>query len=276
MMTSYHKKIVLLGEGAVGKTSLVRRFVDSTFSDDYIATIGANFKKKIVQYPENNLEVTLMIADLIGQQGYERTQKTNMKGSNGALMVCDLTRLETAKSLEDYWIPLINEVVGESPIIFLANKSDLIDPKSEEAREYRAELLFLSEKYNSKFYFTSAKTGENVETAFRDIGLLSINYKPKFYYDDSLYKTPHWEISTTTALDLIKAQLYHELGGEEFVNSILQTQLPKIGIDITQAPTKEQLEKLVEVIKDIEKSFLPEDKIKGYYIKRRGILAKVA
>lgn len=91
MVKEYKRKIVLLGDGAVGKTSLVRRYVEQKFSDDYISTIGANFKKKVIDYEDKDTTLKLMIGDLIGQRGFQKTQKANMKGSNGALLVCDLT-----------------------------------------------------------------------------------------------------------------------------------------------------------------------------------------
>ncbi len=66
------------GDGAVGKTSLVRRFVFNAFSDEYIVTIGANFKKKTIEYPKLDVQLDLMIGNLIGQQGFENTQKFNI------------------------------------------------------------------------------------------------------------------------------------------------------------------------------------------------------
>ncbi|MCD6547644.1 MAG: GTP-binding protein [Nanoarchaeota archaeon] len=272
-MESYKRKILLLGDGAVGKTSLVRRFVDQRFDDKYIQTIGANVKKKTIDY--ENLSITLLIYDLIGQQGFQETQKANMSGANAALMVCDLTRIKTTDSLEDYWIGLLKEVSDEEtpPMIFLANKSDLIDPEGEEAREFRAKLLYLSEKYNAKFYFTSAKTGANVEIAFRDIGLLSLSHPSIPYFNDNVYN-PKGEVSPTKALDLFMSQLTLELGDEELASSIIKKQIADIGIDINN-PTKEKLEELVKIIKETESVFVPEDKREDYYLKRRNILAKV-
>ncbi len=275
MAETYKSKVVLLGNGAVGKTSLIRRYVDQKFSDSYIATIGANFKKKVLEYPERNISLNMMIGDLLGQHGFQQTQKANMRGARGALIICDLTRPETFESIEGYWIPLLKEVLGDAPpMIFLANKADLVDMEDESIVKYRADLLSLSERYGTKFFFTSAKTGDNVEHCFSDIGLLSLNQEPASYYSEELYRAKEG-ITTLGVLDLFKAQLYLELGGEEFVNPILQNQLPKVGIDVRYDPTVEQLRELVEKIKEVELDFLGEKVANQYYMKRKGILAKL-
>lgn len=275
MAEKYKRKIVLLGDGAVGKTSLVKRYVEQKFSDEYIATIGANFKKKTIEYDDPGVILDLLIGDLIGQQGFQKTQKSNMKGASGALLVCDLTRPETRESIESYWISLLEDVLGQvPPVLFLANKSDLIESEGKEMQEYRSSLLNLSEKYESKFFFTSAKTGENVEQAFRDMGLLTLDQEPANYFNEDLYRVEE-NISPTKALDLIKAQLYVELGGEDFVNPILQNQLPKAGIDVRESPSLEELKELISEIKDVEEDFLGEE-AKKYYLKRKNLLRKVS
>ncbi len=275
MTETYKSKIVLLGNGAVGKTSLITRYVDQKFSDSYIATIGANFKKKVLEYDDRDIKLNMMIGDLLGQHGFQQTQKANMRGARGALIICDLTRPETLESIEGYWIPLLKEVLGDAPpMIFLANKADLVDLEDQSMARYRADLLALSEKYGTKFFFTSAKTGDNVEQSFKDIGLLSLDQEPASYHSEELYRAQEG-ISTLEALDLFKAQLYLELGGEEFVNPILQAQLPKVGIDVRYDPSVEQLRELVDKIKDVELDFLGEKVANKYYMKRKGILNKL-
>ncbi len=274
-MKTFKKKIVLLGDGAVGKTSLVRRFVFNAFSDEYIVTIGANFKKKTIEYPKLDIQLDLMIGDLIGQQGFENTQKFNMRGSSGAFIVCDLTRKDTLKSLDRYWIPLLKDVLGSvPPIIFLANKLDLVSPDSEELKFFRKELIELCEKYDARYYLTSAKTGENVENAFREIGIYALKFEPEMKSMDSIYIVEN-EISAQKALDIFKVQLYMELGGEEFVNPILQKQISDLKIDVRGNITVEDLKMFVERMREIERSFLPEEEVQKFYIKRMGILSRV-
>lgn len=274
-MKTFKKKIVLLGDGAVGKTSLVRRFVFNAFSDEYIVTIGANFKKKTIEYPKLDIQLDLMIGDLIGQQGFENTQKFNMRGSSGAFIVCDLTRKDTLKSLDRYWIPLLKDVLGSvPPIIFLANKLDLVSPDSEELKFFRKGLIELCEKYDARYYLTSAKTGENVENAFREIGIYALKFEPEMKSMDSIYIVEN-EISAQKALDIFKVQLYMELGGEEFVNPILQKQISDLKIDVRGNITVEDLKMFVERMREIERSFLPEEEVQKFYIKRMGILSRV-
>ncbi len=275
MAETYKGKIVLLGDSAVGKTSLVKRFVDQTFSDSYKATIGANIKKKVINYEDRGITLKMLVADLIGQKGFQHTQRRNMKDAKGALIICDLTRPKTLKSIGSYWVPLLKEVLGDAPpMIFMANKSDLVDLKDTSLKKYRSRLLSLSAKHNSKYFFTSAKTGDNVEQAFNDIGLLSFDQKPASHHTKDIYHADR-AVAPVKVLDMFKAQLYLELGDDEFVNSILQTQLPRVGIDVNKTPTSQQLYKLNERIKEVELDFLGEEGASKYYRKRKGILAKL-
>ena len=275
-MKKYKRKILLLGDGAVGKTSLMRQFVEGKFSDEYIATIGANIKKKELSYPDRNMQLDLVIADLIGQQGYENTQKMNMRGANGAIMVSDLTRYETIESLEDYWIPLLKEVLEEAPpMIFFANKSDLIDMDGEEAKRFRAELLSISERYQSKFYLSSAKTGENVEAGFKDIGLFSLGFETYNYYFPELYDIKG-DISSKRFLDLLQSQIYLEIGSESFANSIIKKQMGDLDLDVKDSvQLTQKLRELVEKIKEIELTLLPTKTAEGLCRKRIGLLTRV-
>lgn len=272
---TYSKKVVLLGDGAVGKTSLINQFVEKRFGDAYIKTIGANCKKKELDYPKQNLNLNLMIYDLVGQQGYKVTQKANMSGANSAIMVCDITRPETAESLENYWIPLIKEVSTKTPpLTFLINKSDLLDAESGTARKTCGEILKLANIYESKMYITSAKNGANVEQAFRDVGLLSLNFEPEEIYEQDIYRTGE-QISPIEALDRIQQQFYTEMGGSDFANNMLKKMIIDFGIDVNDGPNRMQLEKIIERIKELETAFIPEKDIRNYYIKRRGLLAKL-
>jgi len=275
-MKKYKRKILLLGDGAVGKTSLMRQFVEGKFSDEYIATIGANIKKKEMSYPDRNMQLDLVIADLIGQQGYENTQKMNMRGANGAIMVSDLTRYETIESLEDYWIPLLKEVLEEAPpMIFFANKSDLIDMDGEEAKRFRAELLSISERYQSKFYLSSAKTGENVEQGFKDIGLFSLGFETDNYYFPELYDIKG-EISSKRFLDLLQSQIYLEIGSEDFANSIIKKQMGDVDVDVKDnVQLTDKLRDLVERIKKVELTLLPTETAEALHRKRMGLLSRV-
>ena len=121
------KKIVLLGDSAVGKTSLIRRFVFDQFEDSYIATIGSKVSRKSfkIDKPHRTFEMTFMIWDIIGREGYHALHSRTFVGVHGAIVVADLTRRQTLESLERYWIPFLFKVVDKVPLVFVGNKSDL-------------------------------------------------------------------------------------------------------------------------------------------------------
>lgn len=169
MTKEINKKVILLGDGAVGKTSLIRKFVEDQFDDNYIFTIGTKVTRKEITVEKDSEEivVNMVIWDILGQTDYHRTQSEAFIGAAGALIVCDLTRKETLESLEKYWVPQFEKVVGKVPRIFLGNKSDL------KAKFSRAEFLETVRKLESSgetiAYQTSAKTGKNVANAFQSL-----------------------------------------------------------------------------------------------------------
>ena len=85
-------KICIVGDPAVGKTSLIRRFVFDKYDDKYISTLGTKISKKDVLYNDKKIEMTMMIWDVIGQQSFKSIHKSAFKGAKGAFIVCDLTR----------------------------------------------------------------------------------------------------------------------------------------------------------------------------------------
>ncbi len=166
------KKICLIGAGEVGKTSLIKRFILDIFDDKYLKTLGTKVSKKeiILGIPEKdiNVNLTFLIWDIMGQATFRTLLKDSyFFGASGALAVCDSTRAETLESLEE-WVQSLFKTVGEKPILVLANKSDL----KEERRIDEEMLSVIANKYKTDFYYTSARSGENVEQAFYDLGRL--------------------------------------------------------------------------------------------------------
>ncbi|MEW5761029.1 MAG: Rab family GTPase [Candidatus Thermoplasmatota archaeon] len=148
-------KVCVLGDPAVGKTSLIRRAVINVFEEEYISTIGTNIYEKKVSLPE--FELSLVIWDIAGQPTFKNLSEDYVKGALGAFVVCDLTRLQTIEHLSN-WIALIQKEGSE--FIILGNKYDLV----EDYQNIRV-AEDISSSYNVPYITTSAKTGENVEKA---------------------------------------------------------------------------------------------------------------
>jgi small GTP-binding protein len=162
------KKIILLGDGAVGKTSLIKRFVVDKFDDKYILTIGSKITARALQIEiEKDLYyLNLQIWDILGQKGYSKLHESSFRGTDGVIMVADITRSETLESIGDYWIPEVENLIGPVPFVILVNKSDL----KRQAVIREKELRKFASRFKSSFYFTSAKNGENVKVAFNSLG----------------------------------------------------------------------------------------------------------
>jgi len=155
------KKICMLGSFAVGKTSLVRRYVESIYSDAYHTTVGVKIDKKIVQLGQQ--EVTLVLWDLYGEDEFQKMRWSYVRGASGYLLVADGTRratFEKALSLEDG----VRQAVGSLPFIFVLNKADLVSSWEVDA-SMESQLVDMG----WDVLHASAKTGENVEAAFRKL-----------------------------------------------------------------------------------------------------------
>jgi small GTP-binding protein len=158
-MTIFQKKICLLGDFAVGKTSLVRRFVDERFDDRYLSTIGVKISRRSLRLAE--LDFNFLIWDLAGGDDYVNAQAGYLRGAAGALIVCDLTRSETLSVFHRYTEQMLAVNSGAS-FVFLANKVDLIDKR----QISDIDLQTIRAEYHVPVLLTSAKTGENVSKAF--------------------------------------------------------------------------------------------------------------
>src|SRR5438128_11449897 len=169
-------KVVLLGDGGVGKTSLVRRFVVDQYSDDYITTVGTKVSKKSVNVGSalDEVEMIMQIWDVLGQKGYSGVQETAIKGAQGVLVVYDVTSAESRRAIDDYWVPAVWRLAGVIPMVLAANKSDLAEDRVW-AEEY---LYFLAPKYTCPGILTPAKNGETVESAFTALGGQIIRESP--------------------------------------------------------------------------------------------------
>ncbi len=260
------RKVVLLGDAAVGKTSLVRRFVFDAFDDKYIMTIGTKVSKKTIDLVWDNIPIklNLMIWDVLGQQGFTQVQETAFKGSDGALIVCDLTRKNTLYSIAHYWLPTLERVAGV-PAILLANKKDLDNWELtyEEVENFANQI-------GVPFVLTSAKTGENVEEAFRKLAEMTFIFYPIVVNETSLK-----DIKTVKdALDYIMDDFCKKYGNYDDGMAVLTANLKLVGINI-EKPTVPQIIALIDKLYTIEKDYMKLQEAQNSRIRRLGLLKKV-
>jgi small GTP-binding protein len=152
------KKVCMLGSFSVGKTSLVRRFVESIFEETYHTTIGVKVDKKIVTV--NGEEVTLMLWDIYGEDAYQKMRMSYLRGMSGYLLVVDGTRRQSLADALALHKRIVQEI-GKVPAVLVLNKDDLADQwEIDSAQEAK-----LAEN-GWTVQHTSAKTGDAVEKVF--------------------------------------------------------------------------------------------------------------
>jgi len=160
-----NKKICMLGALAVGKTALVRRYVRSIFTDNYLSSVGVKVSKKNVDI--NGESVTLLLWDLEGQDNYNDINTSYMKGASGLLFVVDGTRGETlsvALKLRNTALSLLGH---DTPHLLLLNKEDIKD-----SWEITSKVVDSLKSNRINVLETSAKTGLNVELAFSNLATM--------------------------------------------------------------------------------------------------------
>ncbi len=268
------KKIVLLGDSAVGKTSLIRRYVLDQFEESYTSTIGSKVRMKelVVQGPDEDVNLTFMIWDLIGREGYHALHARTFVGVHGAILVADLTRKETLGSLERYWIPFLFKVVENVPLVFVCNKSDL-----EEQFEFEPEdLAVLASRYNvgldkilptwlKSSYATSAKSGRNVEAAFESLGHMILCSREladpvKELYQSVVATGLRRSSEKTTAigaLDAIMVDFCEGFEDSRLAMPILRQEMARASIGVNK-PTKGGILEVVEYLAEAENEFKDE------------------
>jgi len=259
------RKILLLGDGAVGKTSLIRRFVVDKFSDEYITTIGTKVTKKDlrIESPGKTTDLTFMIWDVLGQKGYRGIQETSFQGAKGALLVYDVSRPETADSLENYWIPHLVPVTNSIPIVLVGNKVDLATSR----REAQEGLEVLKDAFDVTGVLSSAKTGENVEGSFLALAKAVIAEA-----DAKLSKGEAVEQAANEYIviaDQIIMDFCDMMGGQEAAMPIVRQQMTRAGVDV-RAPTREGLRLAVEYLADAESDFHNAVDVEASKLKRLG------
>ena len=166
MIADYTFKLIVIGPAAVGKTSLIRRYVDNKFSFNYKSTIGVDFLAKTVRLKEDKI-VKLAIWDVGGQEKFRFLRRNFYEGTHGAILVFDLSRANTFPKMKDWLIDMRSIIEYKIPLIILGNKSDLLSEVGEVID--REEPKRFAEKEESFYLETSAKTGNNVEQTFKEL-----------------------------------------------------------------------------------------------------------
>ncbi|MFX1376533.1 MAG: Rab family GTPase [Promethearchaeota archaeon] len=158
----YTHKLILTGDYQVGKTSLIRRFVENQFQTDYIPTIGVQLSRKTVELTEN-IKMKFIIWDIGGQSFQMAPYRVKFyNGANAAFIVIDRSRQDNLKSVEKWFNDIKNSIPKNIPIVVVGNKSDLIN----QLKISENEIKEVAKQYGFHYILTSAKTGENVNDAF--------------------------------------------------------------------------------------------------------------
>lgn len=251
-MGTIKAKVILLGDGSVGKTSLIRRFVLDQFSDSYLATVGTKVTKKEISVARDGrpAPMVMTIWDVLGQKGYAGVQESAVKGGQAVLLVYDVTRDETWKSLEEYWIPIVWRLVGKMPLVFAGNKVDLAKD-----RAYVMDVLgYLEQKYDAEGFLSSAKTGENVERMFVALGAAVMRTLDEPVERLAQPTPPHRGIDPyLQTADRIMTDFCADFGGLETAMNVVRKKFEEADVDV-RSPTKEGLLKVVDLLSDVEKS----------------------
>jgi hypothetical protein len=163
-METLQKKICMIGDFSVGKTSLVARFVRQAFSEKYLTTVGVKIDTKIVKLPDER-QVKLILWDIAGNNALTTTTLSYLRGAAGYLLVVDGTRLPTWHSALNLQ-QAVTAQIGEKPFVVLLNKADL-----REQWEVSEQLVEEEVHKGWKLIHTSAKTGMGVEEAFIQLSI---------------------------------------------------------------------------------------------------------
>ncbi len=160
----YKFRVVLLGEATVGKTSLLRRYTENVFDEEYKQTLGTTFANRDIDVKDssgNNRKVRLSIWDMGGQSTYRELRRQYMKGASASIIVYDVTRPESFMAMNN-WFESFREVCPDAPAFICANKIDLADKRMVPLEPG----LMLRDWFQTEYFETSAKEGTAVVDVF--------------------------------------------------------------------------------------------------------------
>jgi small GTP-binding protein len=164
-MSVIARKICLIGDFGVGKTSLISRFVDRQFSDQYLSTVGVKISRKMVELDAAQASLQLLIWDIEGSTKFKSIAPSYLQGAKGAIIVADVTRPETLEHLSEH-IDRFTTLNPQGVFVVALNKTDLLD-----AEQVDRFIQNSQNQYSNvlQVYPTSAKTGDNVDSLFQKL-----------------------------------------------------------------------------------------------------------
>lgn len=181
-------KIVLCGDGFVGKSTIRERYLGISFRPSYLQTIGADYATKNQVFSDKNESIRLQIWDLAGQQQFSNIREAFYKGTDGVVLVYDVTNPTSAERTVE-WIKEIKKTVHEPvPIILVANKIDLrseVECLTTEQGQALVEKLTHDFPNSIQFIESSAKTGENIDNIFARLATSVVKFRLEDYGSDN-------------------------------------------------------------------------------------------
>ena len=246
-------KLILGGDGAVGKTSIVKRFTEGTFQKDYKATIGTSIYKKECTFEGLDSRVRFVIWDLAGQPQFKRIRPSYLSNSGAGILVFDVTNRTSFENIRNWYREITESAPQDIFLILVGNKIDLKESRVVSNAEGKA----LAEELGLSYIESSAKTGENINEAFK---MLALQLIQRFMKAEEVYKI----ISQTSDSLKIgsKSQIPEEgLKGENYVKLPVNKVWEDIERDLSPW-IKENLDSLNEIL-DVTLELIDSEK-KGY------------
>lgn len=181
-------KVILIGDGAVGKTSLVKAYVQKAFQKDYLMTVGVDISIKDVEFDFHKFKLT--IHDIAGQERFKDFRSVFFNGANMAIAVFDVTRKQSLENIAEIWLPQLIETILDKnfSIYLIANKIDLEDSREILTSDCQLTYRRLKRKFEmihwAGYLETSALTNFNVNEAFLELSKgyiekANLNFRPK-------------------------------------------------------------------------------------------------
>lgn len=167
-------KLIVVGDGQVGKTSLITRFCKNTFSQQYKRTLGVDFLEKTKYLPQLKTEVTFHLWDTAGQEEYHAITRKYYRGAQAAVLAFSMVDRASFDHLRG-WMTMIREECGEIPLILVQNKSDLIEERVVTEEEAKS----LATDWNVPLNLISVKENSGIGAVFEELAVLALTRKAR-------------------------------------------------------------------------------------------------